>query len=807
MQSDNFLVRHLRAVSIFLVLGAILSVFRLLSDPFTSSLTAILPVENKALADHYAFLDAFDATDQLVIDLSAINADTHTEISAVAASIADTLQNSGLFNMRTGMDLHDYKLLQDFLITSWPVLFTPKDSVWLSNRLFRDTLATRFSESLKGLFVFSDKAMDAASLQSDPFGFRWRILQKLSAFRPDDEMYIQDGFITNASRSRILLLAESKQPSMESPTAQRITRTMQKAADRARASGYKLHWIAAARASLDNERMIKRDVHRTAPFVFAFIVALCTLIYRKRRYGVLVFFPTVLGILYSLALFSLFHKPSIIMLGFSAALLGITVDYAIHFFHFIDSKPGIDSPQRILRRPIWASALTTSGAFAALAFGGMPGLSQLGLMTALGLMVVAFLSVEILPLFFRPHHTSRKPLVNLESVFRRLYKTQVSLFVAAVVGILSILLWTRVPSITFDGDPDSLNGMSTEARKDEQIISQQWEAVASGTYLAVHDSTLQGVLEAMEFRLAPLLDTLVSGKHVSAGGMFTAVFPSRQVQEENLQRWQLIWDSEKLQILNAVIDSVCRHFRVSAAPFAGYADSLSSPVDPKITYDDLPNGFRETLLGTVLRESGNGWYGSVPVIQRSSWDRIDRSARKHDVLAVNESTLGLRLVQIIRDGFRTTSVLIPLVVALVLAIMLRKAAYIAAALISVALSTGLTLGGMTVLGIPLNLVSLMVLAFVFGLGIDYAVVIIHLGIAENAGTKSFAAPAASITIAALTTLAGLGVLLFAQHPVLRTLGATGFLGITASYLVAIFVTPSVLNYVGISPGKKNSPGS
>ncbi len=50
----------------------------------------------------------------------------------------------------------------------------------------------------------------------------------------------------------------------------------------------------------------------------------------------------------------------------------------------------------------------------------------------------------------------------------------------------------------------------------------------------------------------------------------------------------------------------------------------------------------------------------------------------------------------------------------------------------------------------------------------------------------------AVKISGLTTLAGFGVLVFARHPSLNSLGATVSIGITAALCCAIFILPHLL---------------
>jgi predicted RND superfamily exporter protein len=75
------------------------------------------------------------------------------------------------------------------------------------------------------------------------------------------------------------------------------------------------------------------------------------------------------------------------------------------------------------------------------------------------------------------------------------------------------------------------------------------------------------------------------------------------------------------------------------------------------------------------------------------------------------------------------------------------------------------LGIMALLGIEFNIVNVMISTFIFGLGDDYSIFIMD-GLRQEykTGRKNLASYKTSILLSALTTIAGLGVLIFASTP-------------------------------------------
>ena len=87
----------------------------------------------------------------------------------------------------------------------------------------------------------------------------------------------------------------------------------------------------------------------------------------------------------------IFGTLNVISVGFAAVLMGLAVDYGLVSYQEAVATPGA-SPAEVrgaVARGIWYSAGTTAGTFLLLGFAGLPGLAQLGQLTALGLLVGA----------------------------------------------------------------------------------------------------------------------------------------------------------------------------------------------------------------------------------------------------------------------------------------------------------------------------------------------------------------------------------------------------------------------------------
>jgi lauroyl/myristoyl acyltransferase len=92
-----------------------------------------------------------------------------------------------------------------------------------------------------------------------------------------------------------------------------------------------------------------------------------------------------------------FGQLNILSLGFAAILPGLGVDYSIlAYHHFALRKETDPAAWRALRRTIWCCALAMAGTFGLLVFSSFPGLRQLAVLLAAGLLGSAFFATTLL---------------------------------------------------------------------------------------------------------------------------------------------------------------------------------------------------------------------------------------------------------------------------------------------------------------------------------------------------------------------------------------------------------------------------
>jgi hypothetical protein len=118
-----------------------------------------------------------------------------------------------------------------------------------------------------------------------------------------------------------------------------------------------------------------------------------------------------------------------------------------------------------------------------------------------------------------------------------------------------------------------------------------------------------------------------------------------------------------------------------------------------------------------------------------------------------------------------------------------------------------TLGFAGWLGIEFNIFNIIISSLIFGLGIDYSIAITQGLIRENKyGYKELGSFKIAVFFSAITTLAGVGVLIFAKHPALKSMAVITVLGIVSVLFLSLTLIPILFNFlIKTKNGKRKQP--
>jgi SAM-dependent methyltransferase len=107
-----------------------------------------------------------------------------------------------------------------------------------------------------------------------------------------------------------------------------------------------------------------------------------------------------------------------------------------------------------------------------------------------------------------------------------------------------------------------------------------------------------------------------------------------------------------------------------------------------------------------------------------------------------------------------------------------------------------TLGTLKIIGRPLDIPALMIAIVIFGMGVDYSIYLVRaFQNYYDRKVKSLNLIGMSIFLAGLSTCIGFGVLAFAEHALLKSVGITSLLGVGFSLAGAYILLPPLLKRI------------
>jgi predicted RND superfamily exporter protein len=174
-------------------------------------------------------------------------------------------------------------------------------------------------------------------------------------------------------------------------------------------------------------------------------------------------------------------------------------------------------------------------------------------------------------------------------------------------------------------------------------------------------------------------------------------------------------------------------------------------------------------------------------------EEIRRTLAIYPTRIASVALVSADLSRIIADDFRRAVWLVAAAIAVLALAAFRSAKLFLLTILPVLLGCVFMLGTLGLAGVELNLMTMMGLPIVFGLGVDYGVYLVDRWSREGETPRdALAGVGPTMLVTGLTTLAGFAALLTANLAGLRSIGLAVTLGASYTLAAALFVLPLVL---------------
>jgi len=771
--------KGLRWIWVFLVLAVIAaSLWSASRARFSEDLFDALPRE-RTLDNYRTLLDASGSTGRIVVGFSGNDTVSMDSLSAHADRSVHFLQT-------TNGDLVDSVFFRPD-----PTGFqTAVTEVRKNLPLYADSgvIATvAHWDSVALLNAFADlrndlarpgAEMDADRIVLDPFGLSDPLIDRVMRSAILGGMAVIDGqlFTTDSAMAVVVVM----------PSATGITRgkELMQAINGAIGNGPTTNFTGTAFGAVPmavaNADRIADDATMTSIVAVLLIIGLLIWRYRSVRIPLLFFVPPAVGFIIGLgAIAAVRPVISALSLGASAALLGIALDYCFHFFTHLKHTGSIRATLKDVAGPMLLGCFTTVLAFAALSFVGSRILADLGFIAAFLLIGAALTVLFVLPHFAPvPQHTAAVNEIVAEP------KKGSALWNLLFIGAVTAVLLPFVNRVSYDNNPEHISYISPEMSAVRDRIEGD-TARAVPLFWSATGANEEEARQALENSVDHVRRTMV-GSITEQAAMPTDLWPSNERATVRVANWKASFHGEGG-------DRFKRWF-VNAAIQNGFTPDAFDPFLDQLDVDQVRRPAEVVrMIGDAVLVHGSD---SVTIAGRmllppdeiAALEPMVGSMKNTSVL--HRGMLSERIQELVGSDLNAILWRTSLIVFIVLLLTYGRIELALLTFLPMALGWFWILGICGLFGIQFNLVNILVCTFVFGLGDDYCIFTTEGLLARyKTGVDHTRSYRNAVVLSVVTTIIGTGVLLFAEHPALRSIATLSVIGMVVLLVISLTVQP------------------
>jgi hypothetical protein len=212
---------------------------------------------------------------------------------------------------------------------------------------------------------------------------------------------------------------------------------------------------------------------------------------------------------------------------------------------------------------------------------------------------------------------------------------------------------------------------------------------------------------------------------------------------------------------------------------------------------DVLSLFRETLFSDyIIERPGKLTIVNVVAIKPENKQQLYTALNGTPSTGVDRQMLANTFVGYVHADFNLIVTITSVMVFLALLISYGRIEITLITFIPMLITWIWILGIMALTGLEFNIVNVMISTFIFGLGDDYSIFTMD-GLKQKYqyGKENISSIRSSIFLSALTTITGLGVLIFAKHPALHSIAAISIIGIICVFVMSQTVEPYLFRWM------------
>ncbi|MGH9458471.1 MAG: MMPL family transporter [Thermoanaerobaculia bacterium] len=834
-------LRHARAVLWGAAAVAALSLAAATLLRFDPDLLRLVPQENREINEFRQVLEDLGSLDYHVAVVRVPSGRSAEEYEGFVEDLGARIESSPRIANAT-WHLPDPLGMLDALLPHAFLLLDERELERASARLTDEAIRSAVARNHALLQTPQSTAVEEL-VRYDPFNLVPIVLDRFRRSGGDLKLDSSTGFYLSKDRSTFLILTRPRRPAQDLPFGRELMRESEEivraAVEELRNTAPDLppprvEFTGGYAISTADADLIRRDV--ISNVLFSFFGVLVLFLYGFRRVAAIGYAAIPMGLALAMTFGVaglIFGTLSSASAGFAALLAGLGIDFnTVLYGRYVDERnrgrslaDALTTTLRTTLPSVAIAASTTAITFFAFLMTDFRGMTQMGVLTGMGILFFFVCVAFVLPALIVANEGGRRagraPRLHHRGfgaeklIDAALARPRTTVAVWAAIVLVALGLATR---IRFSDNIESLRASGNRAVEIQRELTSRFGQSFHSMMLVFYGDSAEEAL-AKTAEVLPRLDALVANGEIGAYQTLASFVPPAA-----RQRRAIAFMDARGSAFDA--DRIEATFReaLSAEGFrpAIYDDYLAAfrrslEADEPVPVAELLLRDRSNLSARFLQRAGSQWMSVVYIDPPGgTWERQVPPAvtaladDRPDAIVTGVNRVSGALRRIVRaDAIRATIA----GTAGVLLLMFLGFRRIGTSLLSfvpfLAGAAGMV-GAMALLDLQFNFMNVFVGLMIVGVATDYAIYMLKRWIEDPRMFQDGAAAetARSIAMAAVTTVVGYGSFALSHYPGLRSIGYASTFGIGFSALATMTLLPALLHlHAKKSPvAGRQSPG-
>lgn len=660
-----------------------------------------------------------------------------------------------------------------------------------------DCIATCMG-NIKRMLSFPTSSMVVEGVRHDPLNLYSPALQRLNALNATEGYQVENECLFNENGDKAFAFLTSPFDGNDTKQNAVLAKMIEEviALTEAEIPEVSISAVGAPTIAVTNALQIKRDSFLSIILAVVLIFSILMFTMSRKRNLLWLGISILFGWIFALAVIALFKSGiSIIVVGIGSVIVGIAVNYPLHYLDHIKQQPDKRAALKEVIQPLVIGNITTVAAFACLVFVKAEAMRNLGLFGALMLIGTILFVMVFLPVFAAsPKKTNR--LFDSEIGTQSEKWKQIKRIAFLPIVLITIVLACFSKGTSFDSDLHNINYMTEQQCADLALLSQSLQNDESEDliYLVSEGVDFQSALETNEKILQQFRANFPDSVQVSISGM-DGLLPSLKRQSQSIEMWNGFW-VRHADVADA-IEKASREVGFAEGAFSDFISGIEKEYQPLEAAD------MESLSG--LCSNYNLQHDSltrivnfvkVPTSASENLKAEMRNGLPENAFVFDISDVGSNLVSALSDDFDYILYVCGFVVFFFLLVSFGNLELSLLSFLPLTVGWLWILGIMNIFDIRFNIVNIILATFIFGQGDDYTIFITEGLVYEYAyGKKMLKNYRNSVILSGILMFIGIGSLIFAKHPAMRSLAEVAIIGMATVVFMACYLPPIIFEWI------------